>query len=64
MDAQENKKVSRRSSVVSGSLAYFNLLTGINVARASAQKQRISADVAQTSHKSGKNDAANHWAHV
>jgi hypothetical protein len=59
VDIQENKKVSRRSSVVSGSLAYYNLLAGINVARASSQKQRMSADVAQTSHKSGKNDAAN-----
>jgi len=56
---QENNKTSRHSSAVSGSLAYYNLLAGINVARASAQKQRISADVAQTSHKSGKNDAAN-----
>ncbi|MFM7122687.1 MAG: hypothetical protein ACKOW6_03785 [Fluviibacter sp.] len=59
MDIQENERSSRRSSVVSGSLAYYNLLAGINVARVSAQMQRISPDVSKTSNKSEKNEAAN-----
>lgn len=58
MDIQENKSPIRRSSVVSGSLAYYNLLAGINIARASAQKQRIAAEIAQASNKSIRGESA------
>ncbi|WVH09715.1 MAG: hypothetical protein EoVTN8_1176 [Fluviibacter phosphoraccumulans EoVTN8] len=49
MNTQQNKTTTRRSSAMSGSLAYYNLLAGINVARRSDQTQRITAEVTQAS---------------
>ena len=37
METLENKKINRRATAVSGSLAYYNLLAGMNLARASIQ---------------------------
>ena len=47
MDTQENKKINRRSTAVSGSLAYYNLLAGMNLARTSIQRSTGTARAAQ-----------------
>ena len=47
MDMQENKKISRRSTAVSGSLAYYNLLAGMNLARTSIQRSTGTARATQ-----------------
>ena len=57
-DTQENKNPIRRSSVVSGSLAYYNLLAGINIARNSAQKQRIAAEISPAGKKPIRDESA------
>jgi|GEM_PF-6577776 len=47
MDTQENKKINRRSTAVSGSLAYYNLLAGMNLARTSIQRSIVTASSTQ-----------------
>lgn len=43
---------------MSGSLAYYNLLAGINVARSTAHKQLITSKVTLASQKSLSSDSA------
>lgn len=58
MDMQENKKISRRSTAVSGSLAYYNLLAGMNLARTSIQRSTGTARATQNEspHRAGFNN--------
>ncbi len=58
MNTQKNNTTARRSSAMSGSLAYYNLLAGINVARGVVQRQQITAEITQASQTSNKNGSA------
>lgn len=41
MDTHQNKKTTRRSTAVSGSLAYYNLLAGMNFGRTPLGRNEI-----------------------
>jgi len=47
MQTTESKKPNRRATTVSGSLAYYNLLAGMNLARTSIQRTGATARTRQ-----------------